>query len=179
VKVAAACALSLLALSGCRGNGGEPTLTTGTVAEGLVFTDASAVHDGDAVPTRFTCDGVDVSPALEWNGVPDGTKELAIVVEDPDAPAGSFTHWLVWHIDPAATTLSGDAPVREGTNDFGKLGYGGPCPPRGQTHHYVFRLLALDEAVDLDAGSDRSAFDAAVGSHVVAEARLTASYARP
>jgi Raf kinase inhibitor-like YbhB/YbcL family protein len=179
VKVAAAWALSLLALSGCGDTGGEPTLTTGTAAEGFVFTDASDVHDGEAVPTRFTCDGEDVSPTLEWNGVPDRTRELAIVLEDPDAPGGTFTHWLVWDIDPATTTLSGDASGQEGVNDFGKRGYRGPCPPGGQTHHYVFRLLALGERVDLDERSDRAAFDAAVGPHLLAEARVTATYARP
>ena len=105
--------------------------------------------------------------------------ELALVVEDPDAPNGTFTHWLAYGIDPGATGLSAGAKAaREGENSSGKTGYTGPCPPPGEQHHYVFRLLALHAASKLDAGVERATFDAAVGSLLHAEARLTATYER-
>jgi Raf kinase inhibitor-like YbhB/YbcL family protein len=177
MRLVAASALSLLALSGCGGGGGA-AVTTGPAVGRFSFTGASDVHPGQAIPTRFTCDGQDVSPKLVWTGVPEGAQELALALDDPDAPGGTFTHWLVWGIDPTSTTLAGAGSAPEGRNDFGKNGYGGPCPPRGQTHHYVFRLLALDARVDLPAGADRSAFDKAVTPHVLAEARVTATYSR-
>ena len=128
---------------------------------------------------RFTCDGDNLSPALAWEGVPEGTAELALVVEDPDAPGGTFTHWIAYGIDPSTTRLAtGSTPALEGKNEFGEIGYGGPCPPNGQKHHYVFRLLALHAPSELDSGVDRATFDAAVAPLLHAEARLTATYER-
>ena len=178
MRLAAVSAVSLLALSGCGGRGGGTELTSGPTVEGFAFTEASDVHEGAAIPARFTCDGEDVSPKLVWTDVPDGTKELALVLEDPDAPGRTFTHWLLWGISSSITALVSDAPFSEGKNDFGKTRYGGPCPPRGQTHHYVFRLLALDDEVDLEPGADRAAFEDAIAPHILAEIRLTATYAR-
>jgi Raf kinase inhibitor-like YbhB/YbcL family protein len=112
--------------------------------------------------------------------VPEGTQELALVLEDPDAPGGTFTHWLVYGVDPGSTWLpKGATPARQGENDFGDDAYGGPCPPEGEEHRYVFRLLALHLPLELEPGVDRAAFDEAVAPHVLAEARLTATYARP
>lgn len=155
---------------------------------GFAFTGGSAVADGTAVDVRYTCDGEDLSPALAWEDVPEGTQELALAVDDPDAPGGTFTHWLAWGIDPAVSRLPEGVPgeamtagtpiLRQGRNDFGRKGYGGPCPPRGSEHRYVFRLLALDAPVDLEAGAGRRAFDEAVAPLVLAEARLTARYRR-
>jgi Raf kinase inhibitor-like YbhB/YbcL family protein len=152
----------------------------------LRFTSASDVHPARSVPRRFTCDGQDVSPRLVWRGVPKRAKELALVLEDPDAPGGTFTHWLVYGLSASATNWGGvgwsayppGGPPRQGRNDFGRIGYGGPCPPPGQTHRYVFRLLALSAKVVLRRGADRASFDRAVAHHVLAEARLTATYAR-
>jgi Raf kinase inhibitor-like YbhB/YbcL family protein len=120
-----------------------------------------------------------VSPALEWAGVPDGAQELALLLEDPDAPGGTFTHWTVYGIEPSSTSLTAADGLLEGRNDFGDTGYGGPCPPGGEEHRYVFRLLALDAPVALEEGADRTAFDEAVAPRVLAEARLTATYGRP
>ena len=173
-----------LALAGCGGGGGSgSTLERGPMVAGFEFTEASAVAEGEAVDVRYTCDGEDVSPALAWKGVPEGTKELALVVDDPDAPGGTFTHWLLWGLDAAMTSLpegvgSSIASLVSGKNDFGSTGYGGPCPPRGPRHRYVFRLLALRNPVALEPGVDRPSFDQAVAPHVIAEARLTATYAR-
>lgn len=135
--------------------------------------------DGQPIDPRFSCGGEDVAPALEWEGVPEGAQELALVVEDPDAPSGTFTHWLVYGLDPAATGIAeGTALAAQGGNDFGDAGYRGPCPPAGEEHRYVFRLLALDAPSGLEQGADRAVFDEAVAPHVLAEARLVAPYAR-
>jgi hypothetical protein len=164
-------------------------LESGPMVAGFAYTSGSAVAEGQRIATRFTCDGEDVSPALSWEGVPEGTRELALAVDDPDAPGGTFTHWLAYGIDRGVTRLPEGVPgqamvpelpiLRQGRNDFGRMGYGGPCPPRGTEHRYVFRLLALDAPVELEAGAGRAAFDEAVAPHVIAEARLTATYARP
>ena len=183
--VAPACVV-LLALVGCGGGGGSGTeLARGPVVPGFELIDESAVADGQAIDPRFTCNGQGLRPGLAWQGVPEGAQELALALEDPDAPGGTFTHWLVYGIDPAVTELAGGAwtgygpaaPL-EGENDFGDRGYGGPCPPRGEEHDYVFRLLALHAPSGLAAGADRAAFDDAVTPKVLAEARLTATYAR-
>lgn len=166
--------------AGCGGAGGSGTeLESGPSSPGFAFTAGSAVSDGQPIDARFTCDGANLSPALAWTGAPGGTAELALAVEDPDAPDATFTHWLVFGLDPSTGGLpEGVRPAGEGTNDFGDVGFGGPCPPGGEEHRYVFRLLALHAASGLEPGADRSAFDDAVAPHVLAEARLTATYER-
>jgi len=182
-------ALAASVVVGCGGGGGSGTeLEPGPTVAGFAFTSGSAVADDERIDSRYTCDGDDVSPRLEWSGVPDGARDLALVLEDPDAPGGTFTHWLVYGIGPRVAELSEGVPgeamtpgaeiLRQGENDFRDTGYGGPCPPGGEEHRYVFRLLALDAPVELEAGADRAAFDEVVGPHVLAEARLTARYAR-
>ena len=132
------------------------------------------------MPARLTCDGENRSPRLEIGGVPGGAKSLLLVVEDPDAPGGIFTHWLVWNI-PAGTTkvAGGAAPAGavQGTNDFGKAGYSGPCPPSG-VHRYFFRLTALDIGVNLPAGASRNDVLNAIRGHVVGRAELIGKYER-
>jgi Raf kinase inhibitor-like YbhB/YbcL family protein len=139
-----------------------------------------AFADGAPIPRRFTADGDDVSPPLTWNETPDGTRSLAVVVEDPDAPRGTFTHWLAWDIDPRAHALrEGDAgDAKEGANGFGEEGWRGPSPPKGKPHHYVFRLLALDEPLGLPDGATREEVDRAIDGHVLAETRLVGIYGR-
>jgi Raf kinase inhibitor-like YbhB/YbcL family protein len=172
-------ASALLVLAACGGGGGSGTeLEQGPAAAGFEFTDGSELADGETIDARFTCDGADVAPALVWRRVPGDAKQLALAFEDPDAPGGTFTHWLVYGLDPRTTHLPGAVRMREGENDFGHTGYGGPCPPEGHEHEYVMRLLALDAPVELEAGADRKAFDDAVAPHVLAEARLTAPYER-
>lgn len=173
----------LLVLAAC---GGEEAATTGPSVAGFELR-AEAIAPGAAIEVRHTCDGEDVSPALGWEGVPDGTLELALVVDDPDA--GGFTHWLVYGLPsgvsglpegvPPTGEVEGPVPLRQGENDFGDTGWGGPCPPEGEEHRYVFRLLALDAELALDPGADRGDFENAVDGHVLAEARLEASYGRP
>jgi Raf kinase inhibitor-like YbhB/YbcL family protein len=168
----------LLVLAACGGGGGSGTeLKQGRAAAGFEFTGASEVAQGEPIDARFTCDGDDVAPELAWKGVPDGAAQLAFALEDPDAPGGTFTHWLVYGLDASKSGIS-PGPLHEGENDFDSTGYRGPCPPQGEEHGYVFRLFALDAPIELEAGAGREAFDDAVGPHILAEARLTAPYHR-
>ena len=141
---------------------------------------SSAFKEGEQIPSQFTCDGADRSPALQFAGIPQAAKSLALIVDDPDAPGGLFTHWIVWNIEPATARIDeNNSPVgaMKGTNDFGKSGYGGPCPPSG-THRYIFKLIALDQKLSLQAGARRTDLDRAIKGHVVAEAQLMGRYTR-
>jgi Raf kinase inhibitor-like YbhB/YbcL family protein len=140
---------------------------------------SSAFPEGGNIPSKFTCDGADTSPPLQIAEVPPGAKSLALVMDDPDAPSGLFTHWMVWNIPPQIGTVGeGPAPKGvQGTNDFGKSGYGGPCPPSG-THRYYFKIFALDRELDLPSGAKRSQLDAALKGHVVAQGELMGRYSR-
>jgi Raf kinase inhibitor-like YbhB/YbcL family protein len=141
---------------------------------------SSAFDHGGPIPRRHSCDGEDLSPPLSWSGVPEGTRSLALVVDDPDAPAGTFTHWLGWGLDPGAEGLGeGEAAPVEGRNDFGTSGYRGPCPPPGHgRHRYSFRLYALDSDPDLPPGAGKRELDRALDGHTRAEAELIGTYER-
>lgn len=174
----AAIAPLLVVLAACGGGGGSGTeLEQGPAASGFEFTGASDVRSGEPIDVRFTCDGEDVAPELAWKGIPAGTAELAFALEDPDAPGGTFTHWLVFRL-PASSMGIAAGGLHEGENDFDSTGYRGPCPPQGDEHDYVFRLFALDAPIELEDGATRDAFDDAVAPHVLAEARLVAPYRR-
>lgn len=141
---------------------------------------------GDTVPARHTCDGEDVSPPLEWEGVPDGTVSLALVADDPDAPGGTWVHWVLYGISSDRTELPEGVPAkgrvlegaRQGRNDFGNSGYGGPCPPPNGAHRYFFKLYALDRDPGLEAGATKEELVAAMEGHVLVEARLMGTYRR-
>lgn len=175
----------VLAVVGCAGEGpGDGSGEAATPAPGVAALDVSsaAFEDGQPIPTQHTCDGEDISPPLSWRGAPASTAGFAILVSDPDAPGGTFTHWVVAGIDGETTSLeAGDVPTGgiQGTNDFGESSWGGPCPPPGdEPHRYRFTVQATDTNVDL--GPDATAEDlrAALDGHVVAEGTLTGSYAR-
>ena len=141
---------------------------------------SSAFQEGGNIPSKFTCDGADVNPALRFEGAPVEAKSLALIVDDPDAPSGLFTHWLAWNIDPKTTDVAeNSAPAKavQGTNDFPKTGYGGPCPPSG-THRYFFKIFALDQMLDLKAGAKRAEVDAAMRGHVIAQGELMGRYSK-
>lgn len=148
------------------------TLTTGAFAE------------GGGIPKLHTCEGANVSPSLEWEGEPPDTRSFALIVDDPDAPAGTWNHWLLWDIPPAVHALAQGFKAgqlgQSGSNDFGKPGYGGPCPPRGHgPHRYFFKLYALDvPALGLRAGEKRAGLDRAMHGHVLAEAQYLGRYER-
>lgn len=149
---------------------------------------STAFNDGAPIPTDYTCDGNARSPALCWSGAPEGTKSFALIVHDPDAPRGDFTHWIQFNIpgdiqeipEGADTGGAQPAPGDPGTNDFGKLGYGGPCPPHGHgQHHYVFDLYALDlDQLTIGADAKRADVEDAMRQHILGEAHLTGVYAR-
>jgi Raf kinase inhibitor-like YbhB/YbcL family protein len=143
----------------------------------------NAFAEGGAMPNLLTCDGADLSPSLEWSGEPRDTKSFALIVDDPDAPAGVWNHWLLWDIPASLHALAqGFKPGKlgeSGTNDFGKLGYNGPCPPRGGPHRYFFKLHALDvPSLGLRAGSKRDALDRALHGHVLAKTEHMGRYGR-
>jgi Raf kinase inhibitor-like YbhB/YbcL family protein len=136
--------------------------------------------EGDNIPERFTCDGEDVNPTLKISGVSPATKSLVLIVDDPDAPRGTFTHWLVWNLRPDLTEIKASGSpsgAMQGMNDFGTSKYGGPCPPSG-VHRYYFKLYALDTMLQLPTNSKRQAIDFAIKDHIVDEATLMGRYTR-
>jgi Raf kinase inhibitor-like YbhB/YbcL family protein len=146
--------------------------------------ESSAFAPGGTIPTRHTCDGEDLSPPLRIAGVPAGAASLALLCDDPDAPRGTWVHWVLFDLDPAVAALPAGvraaalAGAREGRNDFGRPGYGGPCPPPGPPHRYFFRLLALDAKLGLPAGATMKQVLAASEGHVLARAELMGRYGR-
>ena len=172
------------ALAGCSG-GGTPTVES---PGGLSVT-SSAFEEGGQIPPEYTGDGADRSPPLDIDGVPEGAVSLALLVDDPDAPGGTFVHWLLWNLPPDRTTLPAGVPqrerlpafgdVRQGTNGFDEIGYRGPRPPSGDgPHTYRFTVYAVDEQLELSAGARRRKLDAALAGSVVASGRLTGEYER-
>jgi Raf kinase inhibitor-like YbhB/YbcL family protein len=140
---------------------------------------------GGPIPLPYTCDGSDFSPDLEWDGAPQDTLSFALVVDDPDAPRGTWVHWLAYNIPAPAFRLAAKLPreaehpsgLKQGTNSWGRIGYGGPCPPSG-THRYFFRLFALDVVLDLPGGATREELEAAMAGHVLDRAELMGTYSR-
>jgi hypothetical protein len=146
-----------------------------------------AFENGGSIPKDCTADGENVSPRIGWQHVPGAAKSLALVCEDPDAPRGTFVHWVIYNIEPSKDSLARGIPpsdvldgdVRQGRNDFGKIGYGGPAPPKGATHRYYFRVYALDiELNGLESGGTRQEFFDAAEGHIVAEGELMGTYGR-
>jgi Raf kinase inhibitor-like YbhB/YbcL family protein len=138
-------------------------------------------EEGGRIPPEQTCDGADAPPVLHWSGVPSGVVELALTLEDPDAPSGSFVHWVVWGIDPSSGRLGpdGGTGIREGRNGFGKSGYGGPCPPPGHgAHRYEFTLYALARLIDLEPGATIDELRSTIDSGIRATATLMGIYER-
>jgi hypothetical protein len=148
---------------------------------------SSAFQAGAAIPTRYTCDGEDISPPLAWSGVPAASQSLALLVEDPDAPGGNWVHWIVFNLPAETTQLPENVPAgqniallpggAQGQNSYRNLGYGGPCPPSG-THRYFFRLYALDAVLELQPGVTRAQLQRAMQGHVLAEGELMGTYSR-
>ena len=141
---------------------------------------------GGTIPKKYTCDGADVSPAIEWSGAPAGTQSFALIADDPDAPAGTWTHWVIWNIPGNATSLPEGVSkaeqlpdgARQGSNDFKRVGYNGPCPPAGKPHRYFFKLSALDTKLDVAAGANRKQVEQAIQGHVLATGELMGKFGR-
>lgn len=145
-----------------------------------------AFPEGGEIPSKYTCTGEDVSPDLAWSGAPQGTKSFALIVEDPDAPSGTFTHWIVYDLPGSAHQLPENVAKaddlsgggRQGRNDFRRSGYGGPCPPPGKPHRYFFKLYALNTTLNLRAGALKRDVESAMRGHVIAQAELMGKFGR-
>lgn len=146
---------------------------------------SSAFNEEEMIPSKYTCDGEDISPPLEWSGIPGGTQSIALISDDPDAPMGTWVHWVIYNIPAVSKGLAEDVPKdkilsdgsHQGVNDFGTYGYGGPCPPGGM-HRYYFKIYALDKALDLETGATKSRLEKAMTGHIIAKDELMGKYKR-
>jgi Raf kinase inhibitor-like YbhB/YbcL family protein len=147
---------------------------------------SSAFEAGKTIPAKYTCQGDDISPPLKWSSPPPGAKSLALICDDPDAPVGTWVHWVLYNIAPTTTELPEKVPATEtvlhsakqGLNDFRRLGYGGPCPPPGRPHRYFFKLYALDTELQLGARAAKKDLVRAMEGHILAEGQLMGTYQR-
>lgn len=176
--------LFLAGTAGCLG--GPETSSDDGLADGTIDVTSKAFTEGESIPSTYTCDGTDVSPPLSIGNVPDDAAGLAIVLDDPDAPSGTFTHWTIWNIPPDRTSIPEGVPpeptlqslggARQGRNDFDAIGYGGPCPPAGSEHTYRFTVYALDETLDIEAGAGVDPVETGIEEHRMAVGQLTGVY---
>jgi len=147
---------------------------------------STAFKAGEPIPARYTCDGSDISPPLQWTNVPASAKSFALIADDPDAPVGTWVHWVLYDLPPSAAELSESVPktqsiasgAKQGLNDFRRPGYGGPCPPPGKPHRYFFKLYALDTVTELKPGATKNDLLKAMEGHIVAEGQLMGTYQR-
>jgi hypothetical protein len=174
-----------ITISGC-----EQKKEAGEVSEErsqdmAISVSSSAFQEGGMIPAKYTCDGEDASPPLKWTGVPEGTKSLALISDDPDAPMGTWVHWVMWNVPPSAGELSENVSPkpelpdgsRQGISDFRRPGYGGPCPPSG-VHRYYFKIYALDTMLDLPSSTRKADLLKAMKGHILAEGQLMGKYSR-
>lgn len=155
------------------------TLEAATTDSRMEIT-SSVFQEGSEIPVKFTCEGSNAKPDLRFANIPPGAKSLALIMDDPDAPRGLFTHWIMWNIDPKTTEIAEETGPRnaiEGTNDFGKNGYGGPCPPSG-THRYYFKIFALDRTLELKPTAKRAELDAAMRGHVITQGEVMGRFSK-
>lgn len=178
--------LTLIAVA-CGGNQSEVELFDPQSSTlGMIEISSPAFGDGDSIPVKFTCDGDDSSPPLRWSEPPAGTRALVIVVDDPDAPRRIFRHWSVYNIPSGTRSIKESRPTTprlenttlQGENDFGRVGYGGPCPPRGQEHEYMFFIYALTEPLELEPGASPAEVTAAIRGRVLGVGSFSGMYAR-
>jgi Raf kinase inhibitor-like YbhB/YbcL family protein len=171
-------ALILFALGACQGAGEDEQVPESNGAPLQV--ESNAFEAGGDIPARYTCDGEDISPPLSWSEPPAGTQSLVLFCDDPDAPAGTWHHWVLFNLP--ATTRSLPEGVEglgvDGSNSWNRAGYGGPCPPGGAAHRYEFALYALDTTLDLKAGAPKGDVEKAIEGHILAEGQLTGRYSR-
>jgi len=141
-----------------------------TIIKNLVVQSMAFANNGH-IPPKYTCEGENVNPPLEISDIPEDTKSLALIMEDPDAPGGDFTHWLIWNVSPSEEISENSNQGISGMNDFGKTGYGGPCPPSG-VHHYYFKIYALDKELNISAGESKAALLEGMNGHILATGEL-------
>jgi Raf kinase inhibitor-like YbhB/YbcL family protein len=172
-------------LFSCKNGEKEMAGTTGQTDVAVIQVRSAAFEDAGMIPQEYTCDGENISPPLSWESVPAGSRSIALIVDDPDAPSGTFVHWVLYDLPadarelpenlPAEETLSNGA--RQGANDFGEIGYGGPCPPSG-THRYFFKIYALDAETGLSPGQTKAQLLRAMEGHILAQGQIVGKYHR-
>lgn len=176
--------IGIVALGACGSDGsGEPGRAAGSNELRL---QSSAFADGESIPETYTCDGEDQSPPLSWAVPPAETQSLTLIVDDPDAPAGTWVHWVLFNLPATTISLPQDVPADNsvldgavhGANSWKQTGYGGPCPPKGSTHRYFFKLYALDTTLDLNPGASKPDLEDAMTGHILAEGQLVGRYGR-
>ena len=151
----------------------ETTLKIGKLTIG-----SSEFANQGFIPAKYTCEGENVNPSITIENIPSGTKSLALIIDDPDAPNGTFDHWIVWNIRPKEMIIENTVPGTEGKNSFGKTKYQGPCPPEGKTHRYFFKVYALDSLINVQAGSDKKTVEKAMSKHILGEGEIIGLYQR-
>jgi Raf kinase inhibitor-like YbhB/YbcL family protein len=169
-----------LSCHSCKADSVHPSPPPGVTAASLTVTSRSFASGG-AIPVDLTCDGANRSPQLTWSAPPAGTKSFAVVAHDPDAQSGDFTHWVLFNVPGDALNLAeavdtGALGATNGSNDFKQTGYGGPCPPKYEIHHYVFELYAVDTKIGVPAGASREAVETALSGHVLGEGSLVGTF---
>jgi Raf kinase inhibitor-like YbhB/YbcL family protein len=171
--------LSLIALSGASCASSTPQAPDGGIPMAIQLT-SPAFTEGSTIPAKYTCDAENISPPLSWTGIPANTQSLALIVDDPDAPSGTWVHWVLYDLPPDKGSLSEgvQAAGTPGTNDFRKLGYGGPCPPPGKPHRYFFKLYALDKVLNLQSGAKKADVEKAMKGHILAQGQLMGKFGR-
>ena len=168
----------IIMLAGCNNNDTAPAAEGGN--DMTIQITSSAFTEGGKIPKIYTCDDQNVSPPLAWTGVPTNTISLALIMDDPDAPSGTWVHWVLYNLPAETTSLAqgNDGGGTGGKNDFNKLGYGGPCPPRGSNHRYNVKLYALDMLLGLKAGATKAQVESAMRGHILAQGQLMGRYSR-
>jgi hypothetical protein len=177
IAIACACVFSIA----CHDSGGSAPSPANGVTPASIVVSSMAFASSGGIAAANTCDGAGQSPELSWTAMPDNAKTIAIILDDPDAPHGTFTHWIVWNIakDTRQIGTGGNGGLAggiAGTNDFGDVGYGGPCPPKGQLHHYHLKIYGLDTKLDLRATDKRADVDRAITHHVVAQGEIVGTF---
>ena len=177
--------LFIVAMPVSAGSSADSGPTQGGRTMALAISTTSFSNGGD-IPKKFTCDGADTSPELSWSGAPSGTQSFTLIADDPDAPVGTWTHWVLYDLPATTTSLAESVSKvdelggggRQGRNDFRKIGYGGPCPPPGKPHRYFFKLYALNAKLNLKPGATKQEVEQAMQSHILAQAELMGKYKR-
>jgi len=176
--------ISTLWFCSCKNGESPDSKATGDEKMQIKIT-SPVFSNGSLIPSKYTCDGQNVSPPLQWQNVPAAAKSLAIICDDPDAPVGTWVHWVLYNLPPDTTQLAENIPAdrilvshaNQGTNDFRKIGYGGPCPPSG-THRYFFKIYALDTTIDLQPGATKKQLLNAARGHIIGTGELIGKYSR-
>ena len=183
-NIIALVAVPILLLCSCEDSDqAEPKVVGGKKMD--IKVTSSAFEEGGMIPPKYTCDGADISPPLRWDAAPEGTKSIALISDDPDAPMGTWVHWVLYNLPADTTELAENIPAEEtlpngakqGITDFRRVGYGGPCPPSG-THRYFFKIYCIDKTLDLPPRSDKAALLKAMDGHVLAQGQLMGKYKR-